>query len=217
MSKPHIQIAIGERFGRLTVLRHEPGARCYCQCSCGAFVSASRCHLKDRRTSSCGCLQRELSSKRHLKHGHTRNGKTPEYRSWKSMWWRTRTKSGRTYRDYGSRGITVCDRWRDFENFLSDMGPRPAGKTIDRINNDGNYEPGNCRWATNRQQRENVRIPRNNKSGHVGVYLSKGKWWAQVRCQGKTLLCKAHARKEDAIRACEEVKKHVLLSLDGVG
>lgn len=120
------------------------------------------------------------------KHGHAAGGKTsPEYKSWLNMTQRCRTPSATGYHYYGGRGIKVCDRWSDFTLFLADMGPRPPGTTLDRFPDQaGDYEPGNCRWATAKEQAANRRLPRlrtsqvNNKSGHVGVFrASNDRGW----------------------------------------
>lgn len=93
-----------------------------------------------------------------LKHGHKRERWTsPEYQSWSAMRSRCRNPNDTDYHRYGGRGIVVCERWSTFEPFLHDMGPRPEGKTLDRIDSNGNYEPGNCRWATHKEQRANQR------------------------------------------------------------
>ena len=90
----------------------------------------------------------------HLKHGHNRGGNrmSPTYRTWDSMIGRCTRPSNASYPRYGGKGITVCERWRVFENFLADMGDRPEGRTLDRIDPSGNYEPGNCRWLTPKEQ-----------------------------------------------------------------
>jgi hypothetical protein len=93
-----------------------------------------------------------------LKHGHCRvNFESPTHRSWRAMVNRVTRPSHRFYKDYGGRGIAVCERWLDFENFLADMGERPKGLSLDRIDNDGNYEPGNCRWTDAKTQANNKR------------------------------------------------------------
>ena len=111
---------------------------------------------------------------------------------------RTRATKGDMFKKYGSRGITVCERWKSFENFLEDMGERPTGKTIDRIDNGGNYELGNCRWATPSQQAFNTRIQKNNTSGVRGVFRSGSKWAAVIGGRRSRQRLGVFVRKEDA-------------------
>ena len=116
---------------------------------------------------------------RKCKHGYGgRKNRPGVYLSWADMLRRVRTKKPYTHPHYGARGITVCERWKKFENFLSDMGERPAGMTLDRIDNDGSYEPGNCRWATTSQQNRNRRTTA--ISGFKGVHRNKKKWSASI-------------------------------------
>lgn len=151
---------IGNTYGRLTVISKLPSVpNCHdswwlCQCSCGNESSVRTTSLKMGDTKSCGCYSTELRTK----HGeNTKQGKkTKEYRTWDHMIQRCTNTNKPEYERYWGRGIKVCDRWRTYTLFLEDMGRAPSNKhSIDRINNDGNYEPGNCRWATPTEQVNN--------------------------------------------------------------
>lgn len=151
----------GNRYGRLVVVgRAKNSATNHvmwnCVCDCGGKTITSANTLRQGQSKSCGCLMKELLSKRSKTHGKS---KTKQYSIWRSMLRRCYDKSCKYYSYYGGRGITVCKRWRvSYQNFLDDMGDRPSdGHSIDRVNNNGNYTKKNCRWATRFEQHANTR------------------------------------------------------------
>lgn len=131
--------------------KHNGKVYLFCRCRCGKEFWAERGNLNSGNTKGCGCLR--------FRHGHASRRKRPSrtYVSWYGMIARTTNPKSGDWKHYGVKGVKVCGRWRNFKSFLEDMGERPAGKTIDRINPFGNYEPSNCRWATPRDQARNKR------------------------------------------------------------
>ena len=148
MGRKHLKLE-GQKFGRLTVLYRTENdkwgnVKWMCVCDCGNLVEVVGWRLRSKHTQSCGCLKHNLSE-------------TAVYRTWADMKTRCNNPNRKEYKYYGGRGISICKRWEKFQNFYNDMGDRPEGLTLDRIDNDGNYEPENCRWTTYAEQNHNSR------------------------------------------------------------
>ena len=153
---------VGETFGRWTVLAFagygdreqlSKNAMWSCVCECGTKRDVLGRNMIYGLTKACGCVSSEMTTRRNKTHGMS---ESVEYTAWVSMWGRVRAKEGdKDFARYGGRGIACCDRWKSFEAFYEDMGPRPPGHSIDRIDNDLGYSPENCRWTTAKRQARN--------------------------------------------------------------
>lgn len=176
----------GSVFGRLVALNlaytGKRGKVWNCRCSCGVELEVLAYSLKSGKTKSCGCLRKEMGGTKNKSHGLSG---TPTYLSWIAMRARCLNPLHDQYKDYGGRGITIDPSWDSFEQFLKDMGPRPEGKTLDRIDNDGPYSAINCRWATRAEQARN--------SSQTTLYIFQGEEkcladWADGRGIPRTTL-----------------------------
>lgn len=187
-------------FGCLRVIRDTGTARngvvlweCLCDKSlggCGGITIVRGIHLRSGHTRSCGCFAAKSRKASSVTHGMT---KTAEYRSWYAMKQRCTNPRHKSFRDYGGRGIRVCDRWlNSFENFLADMGTKPSPQhSIERKDGDGGYEPGNCVWATRTEQNRNTR--NNTFLTHGGRTQHLSEWARELEVSPATL-CKRIAR-----------------------
>lgn len=178
--KPPITVSVGQRFGRLVVMGEAPsrnGQRVKVRCDCSATKEVYLYNIQSKRTVSCGCHRVAKACASLTKHGMNR---TPEYVAWGQMLRRCYARNLRCWGNYGGRGIKVCDEWRaDFAAFFSHVGPRPSSAhSLDRINNDGDYEPGNVRWATRAQQSRNRRASRFIEFN--GERLTLGEWAKRI-------------------------------------
>jgi len=166
----------GHRYGRLTVLgmngRDKRGyATWLCRCECGIEITAGSNALRRGNTQSCGCRKLERvqqmgkDNRKHAESLCATGQPSREYRAWVGLRERCRNLKNKDFAKYGGRGISVCERWNSYNNFLADMGRCPPGYSIDRINNDGPYSPDNCRWTTDSEQNKNRRPLKRDATG----------------------------------------------------
>lgn len=213
----------GGRYGRLSVIefshskKHKSGsvsAYWLCMCDCGETTKVRGGTLRSGKTTSCGCYQKELIGNARRTHGAYL---TAEYKTHTAMKMRCYNPNNQRYPDYGGRGIKVCDRWLEldgigFSNFLEDMGYRPEGYSIERVDVEGDYEPSNCKWIPLVEQVNNRRLGRNNTSGKTGVSWKEklGKWTASItvgpRGESKNIYLGLYTEFEDAVKAREEAE-----------
>jgi hypothetical protein len=175
---PKLLDRTGRRLGRLLVVERAPNNGKHvvwaCLCDCGTLALVTATDL-GRSVNSCGCLRRDTTAGRMTTHGFTTGRKVPRwYRSWAEMWRRCTDDARPNWFDYGGRGITVCDRWRDAALFHADMGEPPEAMSLDRIDPNGNYEPSNCRWADDTTQANNKR--RHVMLTHGGKTMNIAQW-----------------------------------------
>ena len=156
----------GKKYNRLTLLKHTRSNPIYylCQCECGRKVEKLLARIKCGKTKSCGCLNDERRKTTNLVHGQSHS---PTYVSWRNMMARCNNPNNKQYKDYGGRGITVCDSWHSFKNFMYDMGKKPDKLRIERIDNNKGYFKDNCYWASSKKQ------ARNKRNNHMITYKGK--------------------------------------------
>lgn len=179
---PRFKNITGKKFGKLTAIRlassssKDGHARWHCDCDCGGKSIVNSNNLRTGNTKSCGCMQIKSGKNNScFKDGRSH---MREYYLWFEIRSRCLNKNSKSYKNYGGRGISICSRWESFENFIADMGKRPTpDHSIDRIDNDGDYEPDNCRWATRRQQannkRSNVNLTMNGETKTIAQWVRK--------------------------------------------
>ena len=168
----------GETYGRLKVLSRvglKNGISVWkCICECGNVVNVLRASLINGNTSSCGCLRKEIAKEKHTSHGMS---KLPTYKLWMGIKKRCENPNDKAYNNYGGRGIKVYDEWHSFENFLRDMGEKPEGMSLDRIDNDKGYYKENCRWATaftqSNNKRNNKMLTYKNKTQSMSLWATE--------------------------------------------
>lgn len=206
---------IGQKFGKLTALKMLESNKhkkkmWLCLCECGNEKEVVSSSLTHGLTKSCGCLQSELTTIRLTKHGQAKAGlKTAEYKCWKGITQRCENIKDSAYHNYGGRGILICERWKNFDNFYADMGEKPSPKhSIERNDVNGNYEPNNCRWATANEQARNKRISIINTSGVIGVNWSEkdSRWITRITIENQRIYLGSFKELEEAKKAREQAE-----------
>ena len=196
INKRHV-INSGDRFGRLTVEELSPiktssHIHYRCLCDCGKRTDVDKYYLLKGSTTSCGCYRTEMNHTFHLIHGLS---DTKEYGAWTGAKKRCFNPADKRSKHYMGRGITMCEEWKkDFSAFIRDMGPCPEGKSLDRINNDGNYEPGNCRWATNIEQMNNRGARMTHRLTYQGKTLGLTEWERELGLPFGTVRKRIHRK-----------------------
>lgn len=205
---------IGCVFGRWSVLDYfgssGQGAMWACKCECGTEKPVHASSLLHGKSVSCGCYMREATAEFHTTHGHNtrERGQSPTYKSWRNMLRRCTDTKHPSYANYGGRGITVCDEWKLFSNFLADMGEREDTKTLDRIDSNKGYSKANCQWMTMREQANNT--ARNTFLTHEGETLTIAEWARKIGIAESAIRARVYRGKSaaEALSKVVQIKQH---------
>lgn len=201
---PRLIDRVGHRYGKLTVLsragRNELKKVLWkCACDCGGEAVVVSGDLVTGNTQSCGCYLKEKITK----HGGSGKG---SYNTWRAMMRRCYKPQDKDYKRYGAVGISVCERWHNYEMFAADIGEPVGAQTLDRIDPYGNYTPENCRWADLPTQARNIRVRANSITGVIGVRKRGNRWLAEITCKGKKYYAPLKKTLEEAAAARKELE-----------